>query len=118
MFNHQWWVDKVVYLVLCDIYFIQYFLYIVPLYIEGNLSKVNDINNHRIFYMHRMPLWVRPQQIQQDACTGVHSAFRQEENGTIWIFVYYAVYGSGRGRCRDFLVLKWGGGVLICKYWI
>ena len=38
---------------------------------------------------------------------------------TIWIFVYYAVYGSGRGRCRDFLVLKWGGGgVLICKYGI
>ena len=34
-----------------------------------------------------------------------------EETGTIWIFVYYAVYGSGRGRCRDFLVLKWGGGL-------
>ena len=30
--------------------------------------------------------------------------------GTIWIFVYHAVYGSGKGRCRDFLVLKWGGG--------
>ena len=29
--------------------------------------------------------------------------------GSIWIFVYYALYGSGRGRCRDFLVLKWGG---------
>ena len=27
------------------------------------------------------------------------------------LFVYYAVYGSGRGRCRDFLVLKWGGGL-------
>ena len=41
-------VDKVVYLVLY-IYFIQYFLYsIVPLYIEGNLSKVNDVN-HRIY---------------------------------------------------------------------
>ena len=40
----------------------------------------------------------------------------EKETGTIWIFVYYAVYGSGRGRCRDFLVLKWGGGVLICKY--
>ena len=36
---------------------------------------------------------------EQDACTGVHSACRREENGTIWIFVYYAVYGSGRGRC-------------------
>ena len=31
--------------------------------------------------------------------------------GTIWIFVYYAVCGSGRGRCRNFLVLKWGGGL-------
>ena len=29
--------------------------------------------------------------------------------GTIWIFVYYAVYGSRRGRCRNFLVLNWGG---------
>ena len=35
----------------------------------------------------------------------------EKKMGTIWIFVYYAVYGSGRGRCRDFLVLKWGGGL-------
>ena len=42
----------------------------------------------------------------------------EKKMGTIWIFVYYAVYGSGRGKCRDFLVLKWGGGVLICKYGI
>ena len=41
----------------------------------------------------------------------------EKKMGTIWIFVYYAVYGSGRGRCRDFLVLKWGE-VLICKYGI
>ena len=41
----------------------------------------------------------------------------EKKMGTIWIFVYYAVYGSGRGRCRVFLVLKWGGG-LICKYGI
>ena len=41
----------------------------------------------------------------------------EKKMGTILIFVYYAVYGSGRGRCRDFLVLKWGGG-LICKYGI
>ena len=34
----------------------------------------------------------------------------EKKMGTIWIFVYYAVYGSGRGRCRDFLVLKWWGG--------
>ena len=35
----------------------------------------------------------------------------KKKMGTIWIFVYYAVYGSGRGRCRVFLVLKWGGGL-------
>ena len=29
----------------------------------------------------------------------------EKKMGTIWIFVYYAVYGSGRGRCRDFLVI-------------
>ena len=34
------------------------------------------------------------------------SACRRSE-----LFVYYVVYGSGRGRCRDFLVLKWGGGL-------
>ena len=33
----------------------------------------------------------------------------EKKMGTIWIFVYYAVYGSGRGRCRDVLVLKMGG---------
>ena len=37
--------------------------------------------------------------------------------GTIWIFVYYALYGSGRGRCRDFLVLRWGGGCLNLQIW-
>ena len=42
----------------------------------------------------------------------------EKKMGTIWIVVYYAVHGSGRGRCRNFLVLKWGGGVLICKYGI
>ena len=32
----------------------------------------------------------------------------EKKMGTIWIFVYYAVYGSRRGR--NFLVLNWGGG--------
>ena len=41
----------------------------------------------------------------------------EKKMGTIRIFVCYAVYGSGKGRCRNFLVLK-GGGVLICKYGI
>ena len=31
--------------------------------------------------------------------------------------MYYAVYGLGRGRCRDFLVLKWGGGGLNLHIW-
>ena len=32
--------------------------------------------------------------------------------------MYYAVYGSGRGRCGDFLVLKGGGGgVLNLQYY-
>ena len=42
----------------------------------------------------------------------------EKKMGTIWILVYYAVYGSGRSSCRDFLVLKWRGGALICKYGI
>ena len=42
----------------------------------------------------------------------------EKKMGTIWIFVHYAVYGSGRGRCLGFLVLKWGGGGLICKHGI
>ena len=41
----------------------------------------------------------------------------EKKMGTIWIFVYYAVYGSGRGRCRDFLVLKWRGGGLNLQIW-
>ena len=35
----------------------------------------------------------------------------EKKMGTICIFVSYAVYGSGRGRCRDFLFLKWEGGL-------
>ena len=35
----------------------------------------------------------------------------EKKMGTIWIFVYYAVYGSRRGRCRNFLVLNWVGGL-------
>ena len=58
----------------------------------------------------------------QDACTGVHSVCRREENGhNLDICVQRtdlnAVYGSGRGRCRDFLVLKWGGGSLNLQIW-
>ena len=37
----------------------------------------------------------------------------EKKMGTIWIFVYYAVYGSGRGRCRvswSQSVCVWGGG--------
>ena len=34
----------------------------------------------------------------------------EKKMGTIWILVCYAVYGSERGRCRNFLVLKFGGG--------
>ena len=43
----------------------------------------------------------------------------EKKTGTIWIFVYYAVYGSGmQGQMQGFLGLKVGGGVLICKYGI
>ena len=42
----------------------------------------------------------------------------EKKMGTIWICVYYAVYGSGKGRCRNFLVLKWGaGGGLDFQIW-
>ena len=41
----------------------------------------------------------------------------EKKMGTIWILVYYAVYSSGRGRYRDFLVLKWGGGCLNLQIW-
>ena len=37
----------------------------------------------------------------------------EKKMNTIWIFVYCAVCGSGRGRCRNFLVLKWGGGLKV-----
>ena len=29
----------------------------------------------------------------------------EKKMGTIWIFVYYAVYGLGRGRCRNLVKL-------------
>ena len=45
----------------------------------------------------------------------------EKKMGTIWIFVYYAVYANvGQGQMQGFLGLKvgGGGGVLICKYGI
>ena len=41
----------------------------------------------------------------------------EKKMGTIWILVCYAVYGSERGRCRNFLVLKFGGGGLDLRIW-
>ena len=43
----------------------------------------------------------------------------EKKMGTIWILVYYTVYGSRRGRCRNFLVLNWrgGGGGLHLQIW-
>ena len=41
----------------------------------------------------------------------------EKKMGTIWTLVCYAVYGSGRGRCRNFLVLKLGGGDLDLRIW-
>ena len=41
----------------------------------------------------------------------------EKKMGTILIFVYYAVYGSRRGRCRNFLLLNWGEGDLHLQIW-
>ena len=52
------------------------------------------------------------QQIEQDACTGVHSACRREEMCTI------RRLRLRQGQMQEFLGLMEGRGVLICKYGI
>ena len=51
---------------------------------------------------------IKPFLSEQDACTGVHSACRREENGHN---LDICVLRRLRLRCRNFLVLKWGGGL-------
>ena len=57
---------------------------------------------------------------KQDACTGVHSAYRREENGhNLDVCVVRRLRLTER-QMQEFLGLKWGGGggVFICKYGI
>ena len=55
---------------------------------------------------------------KQDACTGVHSAYRREENGhNLDICVLRRLRLTQR-QMQEFLGLKLGGGVFICKYGI
>ena len=55
---------------------------------------------------------------QQDACTGVHSACRREENGHNLDICVLRRLRLRQGQMQEFLGLKGGGGVLICKYGI
>ena len=48
---------------------------------------------------------------EQDACTGVHSACRREENGHNLDICVLRRLRLRQGQMRDFLVLKWGGGL-------
>ena len=58
-------------------------------------------------------------QIQQDACTGVHSACRREENGHNLDIGVLRRLRLRQGQMQGFLGLKvGGGGGLICKYGI
>ena len=55
---------------------------------------------------------------EQDACTGVHSACRREENGHNLDICVLRSLRLRQGQMQGFLGLKVGGGVLICKYGI
>ena len=56
---------------------------------------------------------------KQDACTGVHSACRREENGHNLDICVPRRLRLRQGQMQEFLGLKvGGGGVLICKYGI
>ena len=59
--------------------------------------------------------------VRQDACTGVHSACRREENGHNLDICVVCRLRLRQGQMQGFLGLKVGGGggrVLICKYGI
>ena len=55
---------------------------------------------------------------KQDACTGVHSACRREENGHNLDICVLRRLRLRQGQMQGFLDLKVGGGGLICKYGI
>ena len=52
---------------------------------------------------------------KQDACTGVHSAGRREENGHNLDICVLRRLRLRQGQMQGFLGLKVGGVVLICK---
>ena len=56
--------------------------------------------------------------LKQDACTGVHSACRREENGHNLDISVLRRLRLRQGQMQGFLGLKVGGGVLNCKYGI
>ena len=63
------------------------------------------------------PFW--GDNLQQDACTGVHSTCRREENGHNLAICVLCRLWLRQGQMQGFLGLKvCGGGVLICKYGI
>ena len=54
---------------------------------------------------------------KQDACTGVHSAYRREENGhNLDVCVVRRLRLTER-QMQEFLGLKWGGGGLHLQIW-
>ena len=48
--------------------------------------------------------------LEQDACTGVHSACRREENGHNLDICVLRRLRLRQGQMQGFLGLKWGGG--------
>ena len=53
---------------------------------------------------------------KQDACTGVHSAYRQENGHNVDICVVRRLRLTQR-QMQEFLGLKWGGGGLHLQIW-
>ena len=73
--------------------------------VQGNKidKETNGSNKPRIINYHKNKYDKTPAQAFTPPAD-------EKKMGTTWILVYYAVYGSGRGRCRNFLVLNVGGG--------
>ena len=71
---------------------------------------------HKLENFQNFPIWLAQFYSEQDACTGVHSACRREENGHNLDICILRRLRLRQGQMQGFRGLKVGGGVLICKY--
>ena len=72
---------------------------------------------HKLENFQNFPIWLAQFYSEQDACTGVHSACRREENGHNLDICILRRLRLRQGQMQGFRGLKVGGGGLNLQIW-